>query len=562
MTAMKDRLKELARKNPYTRNAVLYYRARRGQPDWSAVTRSSEYQEALAAARGPRVLMATSDGIHLGGTSVESLIATSLTLRGARVEMLLCNGVLPACQESTMHWYGDDTRFALRGLDRTHCHACFEPAFAMYQSLGLPVHRYSNTITDDDRQWAADLTDRVPWEEIRTFRHDGVAIGEHAFAGAIRFYASSYLERTPTIERIVRRYFEGALLTTQMARRLIRNQGYDAAVFHHGIYVPQGLIGDVCRQEGVRVVNWHVAYRKKTFIFSHGDTYHHTLMNEPTEVWDRMPWTPALDAQVVDYLKSRWKGSDDWIHFNRAPQSELAAIEREVGVDFSKPTIGMLTNVMWDAQLHYPANAFRDMLHWADRTIAYFAGRSDLQLLIRVHPAEKTGSLPSMQPFIAEIAKLHPKLPPNVFIIPPESKASTYAAMLQCNAVIIYGTKTGVELTAMGIPVIVAGEAWIRNKGLTLDAPTEAAYLDLLARLPLAQRLTPAQIERARRYAFHFFFRRMIPLAFTRQIAPAPGFAFDIPSVDAIQPGADRGLDVICDGILRQTPFVYPAEQI
>ncbi len=39
-----------------------------------------------------------------------------------------------------------------------------------------------------------------------------------------------------------------------------------------------------------------------------------------------------------------------------------------------------------------------------------------------------------------------------------------------CSTVLIYGTKTGVELSAQGTPVIVGGEAWIRNKGLTMDA--------------------------------------------------------------------------------------------
>jgi hypothetical protein len=57
--------------------------------------------------------------------------------------------------------------------------------------------------------------------------------------------------------------------------------------------------------------------------------------------------------------------------------------------------------------------------------------------------------------------------------------------MLECNAVIIYGTKTGVELTSMGRPVIVAGEAWIRNKGLTLDATSRDNYFHILDGLPL-----------------------------------------------------------------------------
>jgi hypothetical protein len=136
--------------------------------------------------------------------------------------------------------------------------------------------------------------------------------------------------------------------------------------------------------------------------------------------------------------------------------------------------------------------------------------------------------------------------------------------MTQCNAVVIYGTKTGVELTSEGIPVIVCGEAWIRNKGLTADARSPEEYFELLDRLPGAGRLPTETVARARRYAYHFFFRRMIPV---RTIVPNTGLAarqakyrIDVKSLDDLRPGRDEGLDVICSGILAGSPFVYHAE--
>ena len=220
----------------------------------------------------------------------------------------------------------------------------------------------------------------------------------------------------------------------------------------------------------------------------------------------------------------------------------------------------MLTNVMWDAQLHYKANAFPNMLDWAIRTIRYFAARQDLQLIIRIHPAEIRGTIPSRQPLLAEIHKVFPKLPENVFIIPPESQVSTYAAMQECNAVIIYGTKTGVELTSMGIPVIVAGEAWIRNKGITMDAQSPEEYFKLLDRLPLEEKLSDNLLERARKYAYHFFFRRMIPISCMTPTNASPPFQIKANSIDDFMPGCDPGLDIICNGITKGTEFIYPAE--
>ena len=53
----------------------------------------------------------------------------------------------------------------------------------------------------------------------------------------------------------------------------------------------------------------------------------------------------------------------------------------------------MLTNVLWDAQLHYPANAFENMLEWIFSTINYFIEKSDIQLLLECIPQKKLEEL-------------------------------------------------------------------------------------------------------------------------------------------------------------------------
>jgi hypothetical protein len=219
---------------------------------------------------------------------------------------------------------------------------------------------------------------------------------------------------------------------------------------------------------------------------------------------------------------------------------------------------------MWDAQLHYPQNAFRDMWEWLVTTIRYFDTRRDLTLIIRVHPAELRGHIQSRQPIAEELRREIGDLPPNIHVIPPESPVSTYSVMTRCDSVLIYGTKTGVELASLGVPVIVAGEAWIRNKGLTIDVRSRAHYREVLDSLPLNRRLDEATMRRARKYAYHFFFRRMIPLSV---IKPVTGpswspYAVDVTSLRQLEPGSDPGLDSICDGILTGREFIYPAEQL
>jgi hypothetical protein len=528
------------------------------QPHWNSIPIIQGPQKKIPGE--PELLIATSVGAHLPGTMMESCLAAALKIRGAKIHVLLCDGILPACLECMQDITIQERELSGKGASSYLCSYCYKPAFRMYQQLGVVLHRYSDHLTADELIQASETAEKIDLNKIKEWHMNGLAVGEQALAGALRFYARGFLPDTPQAEIILRKYFRAALLTVYAMQNILASHPIECAIFHHGIYVPQGLIGAVCRHHNVRVVTWNPAYRKKCFIFSHHDTYHHTLMTEPISEWERLPWTSDLEAKTLDYLRSRWQGTRDWIWFHDTPEENLTAISSEIGIDFSKPCIGLLTNVFWDAQLHYPSNAFHDMLEWLTVTIRYFAGRPNLQLLIRVHPAEVRGSIPSRQPLLEEIHRIFPTLPPNIFIVSPQSQVSTYVAMSACNAVIIYGTKTGVELSAIGIPIIVAGEAWIRNKGFTLDVSSPEEYIKVLDRLPLPGRLTENLVNRARRYAFHFFFRRMIPFHFFLEQRGWPPFKIPKDGINDLQPGKSLGLDIVCDGILKGTSFIYPAE--
>ena len=511
-----------------------------------------------------RILIATSVGGHLTALNFEAVVAASLVRRGAQVDALLCDAALPACMEAEHRYYPTPSRrrSLVKHGPRELCISCTRVGRSVYDDLGVPVLLYRDFLDAEDVAVVERILAATDDASIRGFRLDDLPVGEHAYAGALRFFARGDIGEESHADEITRSYFRAALTSVMMMRRLLRTNRYDACVLNHGIYVPQGLLAEVCRAEGVRVVTWNPAYRKSCFILSHDTTYHHTLMSEPTESWERMRWTDEIEAGLMRYLASRMEGTQDWIWFHDKPTFDVASIAAELGLDLAKPTIGMLTNVVWDAQLHYPANAFGGMIEWIIETIAWFAQHPELQLVVRIHPAEIRGTLPSRQRVLDEIGRVFPTLPGNIFVIPPDSNASTYTIMAQCNAVIIYGTKTGVELTSIGTPVIVAGEAWIRGKGVTTDCSSKGEYFDALESLPFANRMAIDTMKRARRYAYHFFFRRMIPVPFMQPRKGWPSIVPVLRDASELAPGVHRGLDVICNGILTGSAFVYEAENL
>ena len=564
------RLKQWLREQPWMqpiRLANLKWRQRNGLfPDWRALL-GPDWQrfEAMRDAaekneQAPRVLLATSVGVHAASSIFDSYLAVALTARGAHCDVALCDAVLPACLAADFTWYPDTDHFARRGSREDLCTACLAPAEKLFgaQGLGLSVSRYGELLSVQDRARARTIAETTPLHDIGCITVDNVQVGEAALSGALRFFARGDMQQGEVQETILRRYLEAACLSLFAMRQLLAGQQYDVVIGHHGIYVPQALVAAAAREAGVRFVAWNPAYRTGCFIFSHDETYHRSMLTEPVSTWEDLALSEGEETQLMRYLSDREKGTQDWIAFHPADAKDLDHVIEAIGLDPTKPVITLLTSVVWDAQLHYQHRAFKSQVEWVLKTIAHFSKRDDVQLAIRVHPAEITGSLPSRQPIAAEIASAYPHLPKHIALVHPEDGVSTYALAEASDSIIIYSTKTGIELSAQGIPVIVAGESWLRGKEIGFDCDDAKAYEDMLAELPLGYRLDPDRKARARAYAYHFFFRRMIPLPGIRR-ARVQGAPYEIvpEGLGTFDPGVHASLDCVCRGIIERKPFVF-----
>jgi hypothetical protein len=164
--------------------------------------------------------------------------------------------------------------------------------------------------------------------------------------------------------------------------------------------------------------------------------------------------------------------------------------------------------------------------------------------------------LPSRQKVEDEIKKKYKFLPENIVIIGPDKSDNTYELAKLCDSSIIYATKAGVELSSMGIITVVAGEAWIRGKEFTFDVNSPEEYLKVLQRMPFKEKLSEEKKNLALKYAYHFFFRRMIFVKSIKYVKKHNVFEYSIKDIKELQPGIDKGLDLICSGILLNKKYI------
>lgn len=550
------KIRNFLKANPVIRNLARIGRTKYfGDLGWSKISDNVQNMSELEGEKH-NVLIATSFGGEIAMTSVESLIAAALKVRGAKIHVFLCDGI-NACQLCDTTRFFDTNDFIKNGFPKYVCRSCYKSGAEIYSKLNVVVHKFNSYLNTRDYEYANNIAWTINHQKIKDLRIDDVPVGEHAIAGACRYFAKADFSDEPMGGEVLRKYLHSAILVLRATQELFRQIDVTCTVLNHGIYVPQGIISEVARSKGKRVVTWNTAYRKQCFIFSHNDTYHHELMHEPNSNWENIDFDQITEEKISSYIDSRSVGEHDWISFNNEPRSDDDKTRENLCIDNDKVIVTLFTNVMWDAQLHYPSNIYNNMLEWIIDTIDYFKRRTDIILVVRVHPAELSGHLVSRQLVTDIITKRFGDDLTNIRVIGPEDHQNSYSLALISDSVIIYGSKIGVELSAMGIPVILVGEAWLRNKDIAVDINSKLEYFSKLDAIPQGLRLKGEQLERAKKYAYHFFFRRMIPLKNISPTGTIPKYTLSINAAKDLKPGNCKGLDVICDGILYGDEFIY-----
>ena len=328
----------------------------------------------------------------------------------------------------------------------------------------------------------------------------------------------------------------------------------NVVICFHGIYIPHGVFGAVARARGIRVVNWNTSYRKRRVLFSDSDTYHKAMCYEPEEKWN-LPLSSVEKRTILEYLGSREEGGQDWQQFNDNPNKEvLFDVKLKQFAEENVKRFLLLPNVIWDAQLQYEPSIYESMGEWVVDTIRLFGSIPEAGLIIRIHPAEVRRFSPTREPLRALIDKAFPDgLAKNIHVIEAEEDHSTYRLAELCQAAIIYGTKTGLELAAKGGPVIVCGEAWIKGKGISFDPDSVSEYLEFLKAPEI--RMNEEMLTRAQRFAFHFFERVALELPFLSSTTGDLILKIDERQVHVVNDATNSVLEKICSEIEIDTGF-------
>jgi hypothetical protein len=298
------------------------------------------------------------------------------------------------------------------------------------------------------------------------------------------------------------------------AMRLLQAQCPETVLIPNGLVTELGIFYQVARHLDVMTVTYEFNDQREQIWLAQNDV----VMRQNTDaLWAAKGGAPLTNAErekiaaledARTSAKKYGKGTRFWQDVASVGGEKLRA---DLGLD-ARPMALLATNVLGDS-LTLGRNVFTaSMAEWIAKTVQYFAARTDVQLVVRIHPGERLMKGPSS---LGVIHAAVPQMPGHIKLIGPDEKVNTYDLMELAGLGLAYTTTVGMEMAMRGAPVILAGQTHYRGRGFTYEPATYDEYFGLLDKLLTnlpGYRLTPEQVETAWNYAYRFFFE--FPLAF------------------------------------------------
>lgn len=282
----------------------------------------------------------------------------------------------------------------------------------------------------------------------------------------------------------------------------------DVVIIPNGTIQELGVVYQVSKQLKIPVVTYEFGDQRRRIWLAQNNE----VMRQETEnLWlarREMPLSEEQYERLRGMFAARQR-ADLWENFSRrwqdAPMQGGEKARAELGLD-ERPVVLLATNVLGDSLTLGRQVFSASMAEWIERTVQYFAGRPDIQLVIRIHPGEILTHGLSMDSVVRSVL---PTLPEFIHLIGPQDKLNTYDLIDVADLGLVYTTTVGLEMALKGVPVIVTGQTHYRNRGFTLDPDSWVRYYKTIGGVledPAGSRLTHEQVELAWRYAYRFFF--------------------------------------------------------
>jgi capsule polysaccharide modification protein KpsS len=311
---------------------------------------------------------------------------------------------------------------------------------------------------------------------------------------------------TDTINQIkeMPRLAEGFVRNYELIKRRLEANRPDAILIFSGFFYLERIALELARKMGIRVVGHENSnFRDRRIFDTSGQIGNNTSVSEKTwpPIKDRV-LNPSQSERLDKYLAGVWNGANNTIR--QAKSASAGQIRRQLGLKEGAPMALLIGQVAIDTVVLNDLKAFATSLEFIAGTIEIFESMPETTLVVRLHPFE--ASYFNNATF-NELRKM--RLPSNVRLVQGR-EINTYSLMRMADFGITSTSQAGLEMLAIGKPLISVGRAFYANKGFTRDAATREDLANAIREMSANPRLSEDQTQRVRNFLYHIIFEHQI----------------------------------------------------
>lgn len=483
----------------------------------------------------------------------EATFAHAARLAGVEPVFATCGGRLPICDAANAH-----------SAPPMPCISCGEYAESALRLAGFNPYRLKDLVDLGTEIEAA--KNRVSGmrlvKDCEGFVDDGLPLGKLVHISVGWFLARGTLPETQPIQDTYRRFLVSGQVLHRAFAQLLDKVEPERVFCLNGTFFPEAILGHLCQARGIQVCTYERGFMTDSVVVASSHPAADLVIEPGT--WSEAAERPLTNKQrtlLADYLDARQKGEDTVDTFWTERVEDTGLVRASLDLPPGRPLVALFSNIVWDSAVQGKDIGFESLSDWVLKTIAGFSLRPDVDLVVRLHPAETMLRNHRTRERLADvIAERFGILPVNIRVVPPNSKISSYTLMGEASLGLVYTSTVGLEMATRGIPVVVAAKTHYRGRGFTHDVDTPEEYWRVIDAL-LMSGATAAAADPERqlslRYAYLFFFRFMQQVELVHDAGHGrPHLMYT--DVDQLEPGRNQTLDRIVDGIKNGRTVVTP----
>jgi hypothetical protein len=485
----------------------------------------------------------------------EGTIAKACQIRGADVEYILCDGLLPECD---MHWdsftYNHPRLFDL-------CQRCQVGAKTRLSEFELPYKWLGKLVSEEERAHAFNWAQSLTPSEIPQACFMEYPLGDWVLSTVVSYFRQYPPDMTNwRVVNVYRGFLYSASLVVLGLKKYLETNSVDAALLFNGRQSITRVAFEIFREADIRVLTHEYPFYQNGHLMlkTNARCWSPAPFNEFLSKWGQVPLTRSSLEKTLNWLIRRRYGKDHSWYAYIAPQVDESSIRTKLGLSHDKLLFALFTSstdeTAGDLELQGPYESQSD---WVQDTVNWVKNRSDAELVIRVHPhlSGNTGLGRAFDEFNF-YQQMKSSLPANIRIVMPDDPLNSYALMNEADVGLTYGSSTGIEMAMLGKHVVLGSRGFYEKGSHILTIQSREEFSQVMEKS--LQAFSVREIRReAFRMAYYYVFKFELPFPLVSKL-DVMEVKSNYTGFDALAPGRDDSLDHACSFLIDGSSLFDP----